>query len=117
LRIITNSSGFIGDSHNIQVLPEDEYNLSIADPKGERRTIPTDKTGNAILVLENIGGYSISIIRNEVVAANVTVNALNKTVPAEKPTTPTQDLCLPGAIIIILLIAAIYLLYRKNKSK
>ncbi len=115
-RIVTNPSGYVGAQHEVWVLPAGQYRLSIVAPSGENKTVDTDASGHATFTLENAGMYSVSLVK-ERAAANVTVNAVTKPAPQpEKPTPQAQpDLCLPGAIIgIILLLIIIYVIYRRR---
>jgi len=116
-RIVTNPSGFVGAQHEAWVLPAGEYRLSITTPKGESKTVGTDATGHAIFVLETAGIYSVSLAKEQA-SVNVSVNAVIKqnqtSTPAGTPAAP-PDLCLPGAIIgIILLLIIIYIIYRRR---
>ncbi len=115
-RIVANPSGYVGAQHEVWVLPQGSYQLSIVAPTGGNKTVYTDASGHATFALENAGLYSVSLIK-ERAAANVTVNAVAKPAPQpEKPIPQAQpDLCLPGAIIgIILLLIIIYVIYRRR---
>jgi parallel beta-helix repeat protein len=116
-RIITDSSGVIGTQHEVRVIPEGKYQLRLVDPQGNVKTIDTNGTGYATFVLENTGLYSISLIKDEAAAANVTVNALGKVTAEEKPASQL-DLCLLGvAIAVLLLVAIIYVIYRRSSRR
>lgn len=115
-KIITNSSGFVGTQHEVWVLPAGSYQLSIVTPKGENKTIDTDAAGYALFTLDSAGLYSVSLVKEQA-AANVTVNAVANSTPASTPLQNTNqlDLCLPAAIIgIILLLVIIYVIYRRR---
>lgn len=116
-RIVTEPTGDIGTQHELSVIPEGSYTLRVVMPNGESRTIETDGRGHATFLLDISGAYSVSLIKDEKTAANVTVNAVNKTAPQqpEKPQAE-QNLCIPGVIIAIVLLAAlVYLLYRRRR--
>jgi hypothetical protein len=115
-RIVTDPSGFVGSQHEVWVLPVGQYHISIMTPKGENKTMDTDAAGHAVFALDSAGVYSVSLIKEQA-AANVTVNAVSKPAQQQQTATapPQQDLCLPGIIIgIILLLAIIYVIYRRR---
>ena len=116
-RILTEPTGDIGTQHELSVIPEGSYTLRVVMPNGESRTIETDGRGHATFLLDVSGVYSVSLMKDEKTAANVTVNAVNKTAP-QQPEEPQaeQNLCIPGVIIAIVLLAALaYLLYRRRR--
>lgn len=116
-RIITDPSGYVGDQHEAYVLPAGQYTLSVITPAGETKTISTDSKGHTAFTLDNAGVYSLSLVNGKA-AANVSVNALVKSTPASTAAVTSPSLpgwCIPGAVIgIILLLAIIYLLYRRR---
>jgi hypothetical protein len=115
-RIVTDASGFIGTQHEVWVLPEGIYQIGIITPKGQSKTMNTDAAGHATFALDDAGVYAVSLIKEEA-NANVTVNAVAKPVtqPEQKPAASQPDWCLPAAIIgIILLLAIIYVVYRRR---
>jgi parallel beta-helix repeat protein len=116
-RIVTDPSGFVGTQHEAWVLPAGVYRLNIMTPKGESKTVDTDATGHATFVLETAGIYSLSLAKEQA-TVNVSVNAVTEQT-ATPPTVATSqalpDWCLPAAIIgIILLLAIIYMVYRRR---
>ena len=116
-RILTEPTGDIGTQHELSVIPEGSYTLRVVMPNGESKTINTNEGGHATFLLDVSGVYSVSLIKDEKTAANVTVSAVNKTAPQqpEKPQAE-QNPCIPGVIIVIVLLAAlVYVLYKKGR--
>ncbi|MCX6775622.1 MAG: right-handed parallel beta-helix repeat-containing protein [Candidatus Micrarchaeota archaeon] len=119
--ITTNPTGPIGESHQVTVMPEGTYTLSVVTPGGKVKTVETDQNGNAVFVLENSGTYMVYLIKDETAKVSVAVNALNNTPPPQEPSVTQgpslSDILIWLVIIVIILAITAYLLYRRGRKR
>ncbi|VVC04215.1 Periplasmic copper-binding protein (NosD) [Candidatus Bilamarchaeum dharawalense] len=113
--IFTEREDLVGNNHAAQVYPKAQYELVLTDPIGKTKTLSTDDAGHMDFILEYEGNYTLTLYKDQKVAATVNIAGLRHIQTPEKQ---PSILIEAGsyvwlALLVLLFVLAAYVLYTR----